>query len=413
MLWIDTPPPGTRPPSFSRNYTSNTAQHNHTPSLDMDLQTIPMLTALSLPGSVNSSYSCLIDPNIQYVLQTDEETWAHSPSLTPPPFSEILHKIPPTSCPPSISLSSAISNNQDEVGVSELSFPPTSQSPSPIVVPPPPENIIAPLTDAAEYATALMTSVWGGREDQIATLAPTEYRIPNFDVHRKADGAAQLGARNRTYTNNGHTTTRPTKGFMDIFKKFGTKMRKIMQGLPRSARTRLNVNVARSRISLQGHRPCPPVSIEDPAAAYFPNSQSNSESARINQCNQRRLSLPAPPGLLSRLEKPHLSTIAQKLGSPLPGRFADVVDGDLTHLPATQTPSLKPNRNKYLQSNRLEIKETRIEARPEILERMRSSRHRLSLPMKLQPSRSSSATNSTFDTMIQPRLQLVATADSP
>jgi hypothetical protein len=276
---------------------------DRTPSIDVDLQAIPMLTALSLPGSVDSSFGALVNTNAQ-LPQTNESTpRTLALSLTSDSLSTSLLQTSPTSLSPSPSPVSAVRSTRVETRVLELPSPSlslspfTSAFPSPILEQFTSDDASMSQTGAAEYAAAVMSSVWGGQGDHTVVRAP-ENGGNSTNTQHMADVAAP-GERDCTNNPIRSPEVHRTRGIMTVLKKFGGKIKTIIREkkYQRPQAATVNIDGAVSphshgpRVSINGARNC--------AAAQLHGRQPDPEFVRISQESEIR-SPPAPPGLLVR-----------------------------------------------------------------------------------------------------------------
>ncbi|GLB36200.1 hypothetical protein LshimejAT787_0304880 [Lyophyllum shimeji] len=156
--WAETPPVTVaRPARMLRRVrlgpTSETGDHEQNESsTEVDIPVIPMLTALSLPGSVDTSLDI-----------SHRGSLGHGYHLLP-----TLQYSPDTSntqISPSCSLFSPLAGNSEDNGTADIRAPSPSASLSPFITAPSSASPAIPSTtadsSAVEYAAAVVSSAWG------------------------------------------------------------------------------------------------------------------------------------------------------------------------------------------------------------------------------------------------------------
>lgn len=284
----------TNTPEIGSRQSSEIATHAEPDSsLEVDVHTHPILTALSLPGSADTSVDTSVDPlaSPRWTLSLLPASPSASQTETPPVTASSLPSLP------------VICSEQEEV---LLAFPSPSISISPFTCALPSPALDNPDvgdSSTVEYANALLSSVWG----RDATIHP--------DCDRHDDGIVVLDVSPTTFQDDHaqntpvHTQAARRYGIMHRIKKFSGTMRKLLIKNRDPKTKKLHSEVGRLR--RHPHTASVPDIIPDvldiqnsSGAQQLHALPENSSLVSVDDCSHMSRPLPLPPGLTVRLRTP-------------------------------------------------------------------------------------------------------------
>ncbi|KAF7320365.1 Aspartate aminotransferase [Mycena kentingensis (nom. inval.)] len=284
--------PSPLPMARRQNLAPRLSVATRTPSIE--IAPAPMLTALSLPASPETSLDVEPDVVIRAPRLTpvdDDETSPWTASLSSPAFSTI----------PEISLSPAATCDDQDI----MFLPsPDSESASPFVtstdivhLPLSPPSTIPDIeseaeaeSSAAAYATAVVSSAWSAEGPSLSQVIPDSFQPASIAPNVEQDP----GLCERQPLHPVISSGLKSSGVIGKMKKFGHKLKNILRGsLKGQNGGKVNVNVRSRRYPVSPAAFADVIDITSAAQIY----ESQLPASDTTTLSPSLLPLPPPPGL--------------------------------------------------------------------------------------------------------------------
>ncbi|KNZ71406.1 hypothetical protein J132_09860 [Termitomyces sp. J132] len=351
-----------------------TGTNKNDSSTELEVPTIPMLTTLSLPGSLDTTLD---------VSRRNSPRHNHGQDNSHTQNSSI------SSSP--LSISEATGTVAD---ITALEFPSPPLTLSPFITAPAPESpvIDLPIADSStvEYASAVVSSSWGP-DISIHPDYPLANILPNVSSSSASETSGDPGLPQES--------TRGTKTLAMItkFKTLGRKMKKFLSLFP-NAKLEGSISNNRTQISQDGFRNAYPLThsndIGDPSTEAGLRREDSLMAVGGSQL------LPLPPGLSSCLTRrrpvtpemfiPSSASLRRSQNSTSPPVIRITSSSCSYQTPMTDIPDERMND---LDRTEDSVRRLEIDARPKTLEEIKSKR-RFSLSILSNTRRSVSQSSS-------------------